>query len=287
MATSCRFEFQCKHFWYNDCEAEKFQRIQWTKNRWVHLAYRGFMFAFTLGWLIGAYVVNKDPTVYQFISNWTEVVMNLYFLVAFLVSIYGAVKRHDAPSTEQIRWFHIVNWWLFNVACTAAFNVTIFYWALIGSRRTLERNLQPVTFHLHVTNSILFLIDIFMVAFPVRLLHFFYAPLYGVVYILFMLIIHWTGVNSAIYAAVNWATQPAISSGYSIAAIIVLPIVLHCMLFGLYHLRALIARRTVLKNENTSRGGGPEQFGAVELGKTNEGFVVTEAPNHGTDSTAM
>uniref|UniRef100_F6V951 Protein rolling stone-like n=2 Tax=Ciona intestinalis TaxID=7719 RepID=F6V951_CIOIN len=221
MATSCGFEFKAKHFWYTDVEAEKFQRIQWTPNRWIHLAYRGFMFAYTIGWLIGAYVVNTTSTVYQFISNWTEVVMNLYFLIAFLVSIYGVATRGKAPSKGPLRWFHIINWWMFNVATVAAFNVTIFYWALIGRTRTAERNLRPVTFHLHVTNSILMLIDIFMVAFPVRLLHFFYAPLYGVVYILFMLILHWTNVNSAIYAAVNWSTSPATSAGYSIAAVIV------------------------------------------------------------------
>nr|XP_002127130.1 protein rolling stone-like [Ciona intestinalis] len=286
MATSCGFEFKAKHFWYTDVEAEKFQRIQWTPNRWIHLAYRGFMFAYTIGWLIGAYVVNTTSTVYQFISNWTEVVMNLYFLIAFLVSIYGVATRGKAPSKGPLRWFHIINWWMFNVATVAAFNVTIFYWALIGRTRTAERNLRPVTFHLHVTNSILMLIDIFMVAFPVRLLHFFYAPLYGVVYILFMLILHWTNVNSAIYAAVNWSTSPATSAGYSIAAVIVLPIVLHAIVFGLYHLRALIARRTVLKGEQ-SGDGATAQFGEVELGKTNAAFEPSDTPKPETDSTAM
>jgi len=139
----------------------------------------------------------------------------------------------------------MINWLLFAVATTSAFEITIFYVVLIAPGRTLERNLKPTTFHIHVINSVLFLIDIFMVAFPTRFLHFIYTMIYGVVYTIFLLILHFTGYNSAVYPQLNFADNWEKAALFLVASIIVLPFLLHLIIFGLYHLRAFIARKTV------------------------------------------
>jgi len=135
---------------------------------------------------------------------------------------------------------------LFAVATTSAFMVTFAYAVLIAPGRTMEKNLQPSTFHIHVTNSIMFLIDIFMVAFPTRFLHFIYAMIYGGLYAIFLLILHLTKYNSAVYAQLNFDNNPGMTAVWLVILVIVLPLLLHSIIFGLYHLRAFIARKTVL-----------------------------------------
>lgn len=162
------------------------------------------------------------------------------------------------------------------MATVSAFVITIFYWVVIGRNRSAELNSRPRTIHLHVTNSVLALIDIFMVAFPTRLLHFIYTVLYGVVYGFFMLIMHWTGVDSQIYGVVDWANTPGVAAGWLILAAIVMPTAIHSIAFGLYHLRACIARATVLKGaaDQTGRRADP----TLEMGNVNPAFDST--PQH-------
>jgi len=170
---------------------------------------------------------------------------------------------------EHLRWFHHLNWLLCNVVVNVAIIVTIFYWVVIGRTRTAALNLRPRTFHLHVTNTILVLIDIFMVAFPTRLLHFIYSIGYGLLYVLFLLILHWTGVNSAVYTVLNWARKPGVAVGWCVLAVVVLPIAMQAITFGLYHLRALIARRTAVPEEAPRKN---LEVSTIEMGTVNPAF---------------
>ncbi|CAK8688819.1 unnamed protein product [Clavelina lepadiformis] len=277
MATSCRYEFQAKHFGFTDATPDLFHQIQWTKNRWVFLGYRFFMAAYCIAWFLYAYIDVRNDNFYQLLSNWTEGVMNVYFLWAFFVSIYAVVtrKRYFEQTLGKLRWFHIVNWLLFCVAADAVFQISIFYWALIAPGRTAEQNLRPVTFHIHATNSILLLIDIFMVAFPTRLLHFIYTVLYGVLYAVALLVFHFTGLNSQVYSVIDFANSPGIAAAYVVVSVVIFPTILHSVVFGFYHLRAFIARNTVLKDSSTSRPAGN-----LEMGTFNQAFEDTSPSTH-------
>jgi len=160
---------------------------------------------------------------------------------------------------EKLPWYHVINWLLFAVASTSAFEITIFYAVLIAPGRSLEENLNPTTFHIHVINSVLLLIDIFMVAFPTRFLHFIYTMIYGVLYTLFLLILHLTNYNSAVYTQLNFAESPGTTAMWLVIAVIVLPLGLHSIIFGLYHLRVFIARKTV---QDTSARREKHEMGA-------------------------
>ena len=100
---------------------------------------------------------------------------------------------------DDLRWFHKLNWVLFSVRATTAIQVTGLFWTVLAPSRTAAENLNPITFHLHGTNSILFLVEIFMVAFPTRLLHFVYPITFSFTYAVFSVILHFTGVNSSTY----------------------------------------------------------------------------------------
>ena len=133
---------------------------------------------------------------------------------------------------------------MFTAGATIAFLITGIYWTLLAPNAPAEINLNPIVFHQHAINSVLFLIDIFMVAFPTRFLHVIYPIGFGVVYILFALILHFAGVNSSIYPFLNFASNPGLAVGMIFLCGFVLIPVLHFVKFLFYHLRSLIAKST-------------------------------------------
>lgn len=170
---------------------------------------------------------------------------------------------------DKLPWYYTLNWLLQSVATTSAFEISIFYAIVIAPGRTLERNLQPITFHLHVVNSILFLIDVFLVANPTRILHFVYTVCYGLLYTIFLLILHFTDYNSAVYPALNFRDSPRTTAMWLSLAVLVLPIILYILIFFIYQLRLHIAKNTVLKNQSPQNERGNDN---VEMGKVNSGY---------------
>lgn len=75
--------------------------MQWTKNRWVFMVYRFLMFGYQLAWFL--YGVLTDAAIrpadekpqYLLLSNWTEFLILIYLLIAFLVAIVGVARRHN------------------------------------------------------------------------------------------------------------------------------------------------------------------------------------------------
>ena len=107
-----------------------------------------------------------------------------------------------------------------------------------------------------------------MVAFPDRFLHFIYTTIYGLLYTIFLLILHFSGFSSAVYPQLDFAGSPGTAAFWTVIAVIVLPLALHSIIFGLYHLRAFIARKTVLKAKPLSE--------KVTMGNTNLAFSDAE-----------
>ena len=149
-----------------------------------------------------------------------------------------------AFNADDLRWFHKLNWILFSVGATVAFLVTGLFWIVLAPGRTAAENLNPITFHLHGTNSILFLVEIFMVAFPTRLLHFVYPIIFSFTYAVFSVILHFTGVNSSIYSVVNFVENAGLAVGIIVGNVFMLTPVLHSVVYLFYLLRNFILNRT-------------------------------------------
>ena len=145
---------------------------------------------------------------------------------------------------DDLRWFHKLNWILFSVGATNAFLVTGLFWVVLAPSRTAVQNLNPITFHLHGTNSILFLVEIFMVAFPTRLLHFVYPIIFSFTYAVFSVILHFTGVNSSIYPVLNFVENAGLAVGTIVGSAFVLTPVLHSVVYLFYRLRTFIFNHT-------------------------------------------
>ena len=111
-----------------------------------------------------------------------------------------------------------------------------------------------------------------MVAFPDRFFHFVYTVLYGILYLVFILILHFTGFNSQVYSVLDFENSPGTAAGWSVLAVLVIPFVFHTILFGLYHLRAFIAGKTLGSDEATY----PSSDGRMEMGNVNPTFDDAE-----------
>ena len=149
-----------------------------------------------------------------------------------------------------MRWFHKLNWILFVVGTTIALLLTGFFWIILAPGRPSYENINPISVHIHAVNSILFLIDIFMVAFPTRLLHFIYVNLLGIIYAVFLLILHFTGVNSSVYPVLDFEQNFGLAIGITLVNVFVASTILHFIVFLLFLLRKLIADKTVHQKQS-------------------------------------
>lgn len=283
MATSCQYEFQLKLFGFSDAKPESFYTSQWFENRIAFVCYRCFMFLYTVIWSINTtiFYAQQLTNYYGYLSNWAEWSLIVYFGIALGVSIYGLVKHKKAlthadsdsrPSCsgifkDDLQWFHRLCWVVFSAIFSIEILVTIVYWSFLSHIATSS---PAANIHQHVMNTVLMLIDLFVNAVPIRLLHVIYAMMYGVTYTLFTLILHGAGVMSVYYPGLlDWRSSPGASAGLCIGLVVAAIPITHSVVFGLYHLRMYIAR--LLTNPkpaagaNDLTGGGGETNQAYEL----------------------
>lgn len=75
--------------------------VQWTTCKTVFVIYRTVLLLFHWGWLIAGWVLAK-PDHYYTLTNWSVFFTGLYFLFAFVTSIYGITikKDYSGPKTD-------------------------------------------------------------------------------------------------------------------------------------------------------------------------------------------
>jgi len=127
---------------------------------------------------------------------------------------------------------------LFNIFADSAPIVTGLYWlgvkgGLVGPTLIVE----PLNIHVHLMNTVLLFVEQAVSAVPIRILHFYFAAIFGLIYFAFTLTIHWTGLNSAIYPVVNWNSNPGAAVGLFIGLTLLIMPVLHTLFYLLYFLR--------------------------------------------------
>ncbi|XP_076812853.1 protein rolling stone-like [Clavelina lepadiformis] len=252
---SFRDEFRLKHFKFSSCSSNRFIRLQWSSNRRIHLSFRVFLLLYCLGWLIADLVTNIDPYYYAYLTHWAEANMCLYLVAALLTSIFTKPSRvkqisaqiatssaNEPEEEDTLRWYHVITWVLLNIFITSEMIVCILYW--VGRGQDLiepSKSLLSVNIHVHVIAAFLALIELFANDIPIRILHFYWAMSFGLVYMFFTLILHWSGTISNVYGVLNWQDNPSIAIAMSLGMILVgVPLVHFIVGFGFYRLRTCI-----------------------------------------------
>ena len=107
---------------------------------------------------------------------------------------------------------------------------------------------DAVDFTVHACNSIYILIDFFITAMPIRLLHFWYSILYGLLYVVFSLIYLGAGGtdkagNNYIYSILDFFGNPGAAFALAGLSVFVFAPLLWLLIYGIYNLRTFLNRK--------------------------------------------
>lgn len=124
-------------------------------------------------------------------------------MIAFLVLV--ASSRSANHDDSSLQWYHVIMWIIFEIYITSAFVISIAYHIGVAFELSGQVNdPNPLNIHDHVINSVLAIIELTLSDLPVRILHFYWPMLLGMVYGLFTFSLHVTDVKSDIYDVIDW-----------------------------------------------------------------------------------
>lgn len=234
--------------------------------QWIYLLYRAVISFYFLVWLIAIGVNFSSPKLLIYLTQWSFITLNIYFLSAlittlinfFLVYVHPKKRRVESPpdgeeeeidgqqsccrsSADKTTFCDKVTWLLFLVGAESAFMVVFLFWVLIGGREDSPDINPSVNVHVHVLNGIIALLEVWITGVPVHLLHFVFPVLFTSTYGVF------TGVyyaangtdpfgERAIYPVIlDYGTQPGVAIGTIVVAVVT------CLLIHLFfHVQYLL-----------------------------------------------
>ncbi|KAF2897143.1 hypothetical protein ILUMI_09032 [Ignelater luminosus] len=179
-----------------------------------------------------------------YFTNWSFLLCMYYGFLGVLIVTKAYIKQHKGNSHIVPDFPRLVPtyWVAQNVVTELSFGVSITFWALVHASET-----PPVgrfTWALHIWNSSLLLMDFFIVAVPVRILHVYFSVVIGVVYSIFSYVYYAAGGKRSdgkpyVYKLLNWKDNPFKAAVMCLAAICFL-LVMRVFMFGLFRLRVWI-----------------------------------------------
>ena len=139
---------------------------------------------------------------------------------------------------DATRWYHKIQWVLFNFGVNMTAVVCPVYWALLYNGGFVD----GINANTHLVNGIIALGDVFFSGVPVRLFHFIYPLLFSSVYIVF------TGIYFAadgtnvmgdpyIYPVIDYENSPGSAAGWALGGCLLIVPLLYLLLFCLYSVR--------------------------------------------------
>ena len=137
-------------------------------------------------------------------------------------------SQTSTSRSEELQWYHKINWILHSVTFTLSILAFIVFWGLLYSSQGSSNLIGSVA--THGFNMILLTIDLFFIAFPVRYLHFVYTFLLGLIYTIFT-VIYWAAGRPDIYGIINWGEKVGLTLGYVLGLLFVGIPVFHALLF--------------------------------------------------------
>nr|XP_054767521.1 protein rolling stone-like [Lytechinus pictus] len=161
---------------------------------------------------------------------------------------------HPTPSVYEEYstnpWYFKLTWVLLNINVAIAPLVSIIYWALLHDYSNDDDDSRDplgdgINVNVHGMNSVLILLDLFVSAYPLRIVHIIYCIIYSLTYALFSLIFWAAGGvdpygNRYIYPILNWEDIPGLTCAYMLGLAVIL-FVVQCVMYGLYRLRVFLA----------------------------------------------
>lgn len=202
------------------------------------MVFRIMILAYSLSMLIYNFSTNHDIAQSFRLTHWSEALTIISFVISTLITF---ASNRDVSKGWQ-KTFYIVQMLSVNVQMV----VVLLYWPIIAPGL---QNIAYISIHLHGVLFLLNFINVFLDQLPVEILHFLYVSVFLLAYSFFTLILHWTGIESAVYGSISdWRTQVP----YKVLAVFLLcfvcPFCTNLFLLILFRLRSCCCRKALDSN---------------------------------------
>lgn len=250
-----RQEFRCRNFiWCHTHEAD-FVLSQWRSTDQTdicYLVYRLFhSLMFLLVFTIYATVTFQSVTTslrgLAYITTWSYIICIVYSIYA-TIYIQCIAKRKDFFVVMDISVPSKLLWILHSLAIDLAFSVSILFW--LG--KFFCKKIFPLhTDLMHIWNSIFMLMDFFVVAIPIRILHVYASVIVALIYAVFTYVYYYLGdvagthKQYALYPLLDWKND-VITAVFVVVGSTAFLVIFRFVIYGMYRLRCLLFIKLVV-----------------------------------------
>lgn len=187
-----------------------------------------------------------------YLTNWDLALgLTQAFLGALLASKRWQLQRHPEFNAAQMHYGKLekIYWFLYVTTSSLAIGVTVTYWGLVHDPKI--HNLDTLNMLIHVSNSMLMILDFCVAAIPFELRCFWWSPLIATVYLVFTVVYYLAGGldkrgSHKIYNVLDWE-KPTRTLIVCVGGLSFL-VVTHCLLYFLGRIRDRKARHRLVVN---------------------------------------
>ncbi|QEI03694.1 hypothetical protein [Rachiplusia nu nucleopolyhedrovirus] len=152
-----------------------------------------------------AYYVAADKIDYfLYYSHWSLFLLFSYFTIASITSLIYRLREADYHYT--LPWFVQLQWILYNVVCSSNLLTSSIYYIVMLVYKNNNNLTSPVNNVIHLFNSMLVIVEVFVSSIPVRLRDAYQSVVYTLFYGCFLATYHWK-TGEIVYKFLNWSNQ--------------------------------------------------------------------------------
>ena len=179
----------------------------------MYLLYRWVLVVYFLTWFLFD-TIYEGPMIFIYITNWTYIVWCAYLTLSLVSTLVGVCQTYDVfmrsgvdnrkeemleiaqslkSSTiddqghKHIKWFHKLQWVLYNVAIVNTFFVAVLYWALILPTSS-DMTVTIINVQFHGIDTVIAAIDLAVTGIVMKWSHYVYPLLFNLSYIIWNVI---------------------------------------------------------------------------------------------------
>ncbi|CAB3365527.1 Hypothetical predicted protein [Cloeon dipterum] len=254
----CCKEYRC----LNSANPALFEKSEWQaddrRRKW-YVCYKWLVCIYLLwglvhDWLLYEFNANncKDTETacrikwFVYCTSWAY----LLLICQALMSAYLITWQPAATKKSEFSTFHRFYWIINNMAYALSLNVSLVYWTLVYSPGVMVLDFSNIKGH--VTNSVLVLVDLMVMAQPVRLLHAYLPMTVGLLFAFFSAVFYLFGgtnrlLEEAIYPVYYW--KYPLKAAYVGSCCEIGILLMHILVWLVFLLRSKLAQ--LVKNSNS------------------------------------
>jgi len=233
----------CKSFSLDHEDASLFCKSQWKWPQPLYIAYKVIIFCYFFAWLV---VAGVEQGTIKFLLKADNITL-LILLISLLAQLYGAIwyyvsTKKDGSIELKMFWLLKLSWCFYTATFSMAVVMTIFYYSKLYTLvQPMEMFDVALDVNTHAVIAAYLVVDIFMVALPIRPAHVLYTMLFAVAYHA-MVMIYTLQTGIVLYTFLDWLNKP-VSAAITCSLINTVHFVCHFILYILYRLRLFISEK--------------------------------------------